>query len=264
MPGGKASLIIHLPIPGICWAAIMLLALLGCPSDRMTSGDGAPMARIAEGRFVMGSDSGESDERPPHSVYLDTFYLDVYEVTNAQYQRFLDATDRPHIQEQVTVSGQFEKQPVVWVSWEDARDYCEWARKRLPTEAEWEKAARGGLTGARFPWGSNPPYEEGRHRASSSEFNDGYRATAPVGCFAANPYGLHDMAGNVWEWRSDWYDRNYYAVSPGRSPKGPETGSARAIRGGSWDDGANALTVSYRGANQPLARSDSIGFRCAK
>ncbi len=245
------------------------LFIVGCSPDHITGKDGAPMVKIPADEFQMGnaSERAEADESPVHAVYLDTFYMDAHEVTNAQYQVFLEATGLPYAQKRVAISARFDEQPVVGVNWEDARLYCEWAEKRLPTEAEWEKAARSKLVGQRFPWGEEPPDADGIYRANYNPgimAADGYRSAAPVGSYHPNGYGLYDMAGNVWEWCSDWYDRNYYARSPKKNPKGPDAGSARVMRGGGWDSEADTLRVSYRAANHPLARSNSIGFRCAK
>ena len=227
-----------------------------------------PIVLIPAGEFEMGDHFNESgvDERPVHTVYLDAFYMDIYEVTNAQYQKFMDATG--HGAPNLWYDSRFNKpeQPVVGASWHDAVAYAEWAGKRLPTEAQWEKAARGGLVGKRYPWGDEAPDTDGVYRASyyigDSGAADGYEYTAPVGSFAPNSYGLYDMAGNVWEWCADWYSKSYYANSPSNNPLGPDSGAWRVLRGGSWVPHPGLLRVAYRGAHDPPDLYDHVGFRC--
>ncbi len=242
--------------------------------------DGSAMVLIPAGEFQMGSNDGDPDERPVHTVYLDAFYIDVYEVTNAQYRKFVEATGRekpflwkfPHYSE--------PDQPVVSVTWEDANAYAKWVGKRLPTEAEWEKAARGGLTGKKYYWGddTNPPQGTGNFADISAKeafpnwnvipgYKDGFSHIAPVGCFSKNGYGLYDIGGNVWEWCSDWYDPNYYSKSPRENPKGPASGQDRVLRGGSWflDNGSTRISNRYDySASYSINFSSRIGFRCAK
>ena len=231
--------------------------------------DGAPMALIPAGEFQMGDhfNEGDNDERPVHTVYLGAFYMDIYEVTNAQYQKFMSATG--HAAPFFWSDSRFNapQQPVVAVSWYDAVAYAEWAGKRLPTEAEWEKAARGGLIGKPYPWGDEAPVAGGVYRANYDPGNDaadGYAYTAPVGSFPPNGYGLYDMAGNVWEWCADWYDENYYTNSPHSNPLGPNSGNFGVVlRGGSWG-GTTAfyLRVANRGYHHPTYPNYYVGFRC--
>jgi len=227
--------------------------------------DGAPMALIPAGEFHMGDpfNEGGANERPRHTVYLDAFYIDIYEVTNAQYQKFMDAVGYAGPGYWNNSSYNAPDQPVVGVSWHDAVAYAEWAGKVLPTEAQWEKAARGGLVGKRYPWGDEAPDADGVYRASyGNSTADGYRYAAPVGSFASNGYGLYDMAGNVWEWCADWYDGGYYADSPNDNPLGPSSGTARVLRGGSWYSNPYYLRVAHRALGPPTSTLNHVGFRC--
>ena len=254
--------------------------------------DGAPMVLIPAGEFQMGDafHEGWGDELPVHTVYLDAFYMDKYEVTNAQYKKFVQATGHREPEGYIFVNGSWvlgkpwqdknyngDNQPVMCVSWDDAKAYADWAGERLPTEAEWEKAARGGLSGKRYVWGDDwpPPKNSGNFADETAKktfpdwtiingYDDGYAYTAPVGKFTPNGYGLYDMAGNVWEWCADWYDSNYYAISPKSNPKGPDSGLDRVLRGGSWylNDG-NLLRVAFRFYSAPTYPLNGLGFRCA-
>jgi len=279
--------------------------------------DGAKMVLIPAGEFEMGTDPAEipelvkwlknqgvsdaeaslfEDETPRHTVYVDAFYIDAYEVTNAQYKKFVQATGHKEPEgfgiDRVEGGKLYLKvgfkpwadknyngdnQPVVCVSWEDAKAYAEWAGKRLPTEAEWEKAARGGLVGKRYAWGDEwpPPKGSGNFADETSKkafpnwtiingYDDGYIYTAPVGSYKPNGYGLYDMSGNVWEWCADWYDKGYYSISPKSNPTGPSSGQFRVLRGGSWFDGTpDSIRVSYRDRYDPMNMFDVVGFRCA-
>jgi formylglycine-generating enzyme required for sulfatase activity len=199
------------------------------------------------------------DDRPVRPVHVDPFYMDTHEVTNAQYARFVKATRHraPYHWPDGRVPDGKDDFPVVNVSWEDAAAYAKWAGKRLPTEAEWERACRGLAEGAKFWWG------EAKASKEVARFGtvDGPQA---VGKCKANAFGLYDMAGNVWEWTADWYDRGYYAKAPARNPAGPATGRYRVIRGGSWSDVEKYLTCAYRSWARPAERSPNIGFRCVK
>jgi sulfatase modifying factor 1 len=221
--------------------------------------DGAEMVLVPAGEFWMGGEDGAADEKPRHRVVLDAFHIDTHEVTNALYRKFMDATGRPA--PDYWSDGRFNEpqQPVVGVSWHDAEAYCRWAAKRLPTEAEWEKTARG-TDGRKYPWGE----QWGASRANSTETGRG--RAAPIGSFpgGVSPYGAQDMAGNVWEWVADWYDPDYYGRSPERNPKGPDSGSARVLRGGSWLNDPFSLRAAHRGLSTPDDRYDDVGFRCAR
>jgi formylglycine-generating enzyme required for sulfatase activity len=227
-----------------------------------TGKDGAPMVLIPVSEFLMGSDQGELDELPIHKVYVDSFYMDVYEVTNAMYKKFIEATEHKPPKYWDDPKCNATDQPVVGVTWQDAVDYCNWAGNRLPTEAEWEKAARGGLIGKQYPWGDEENIEQPSGELLADE-NPGLSAAYPVGSFAPNGYGLHDMERNAWEWCTDWYDEEYYSKSPDKNPKGPNSGVKKIMRGGSWFSGIyTPLRVSYRYSLEPTQTSNIIGFRC--
>jgi formylglycine-generating enzyme required for sulfatase activity len=224
------------------------------------------MVFIPAGECVMGSENGDSDEKPRHTVYLDAFYIDRYPVTNAEYKKFVEATKhRPpsHWQDGKIPPGK-ETHPVVNVSWDDAAAYAAWAGKRLPTEAEWEKAA--GWDDLKkeqrvYPWGDR--FDSAKCNSKES----GIGGTTPVGKYSPQGdsfYGVADMAGNVWEWCADWYDEGYYKKSPKENPQGPASGSSRALRGGSWNDSDDSLRASNRGRYTPDDVDDDIGFRCAR
>lgn len=199
------------------------------------------------------------DDRPVKKTRVDAFYIDRHEVTNAEYARFVSASKHraPYHWPRGKVPEGKETQPVANVSWEDAAAYAKWAGKRLPTEAEWERACRGLREAATYSWGEAKP------AAKLARFNV---VTGPqaVGQCAANDFGVYDLAGNVWEWVSDWYDRDYYAIAPAENPAGPEQGRYRVLRGGSWADVEKYLTCAYRSWARPAERSPNIGFRCVK
>ena len=177
------------------------------------------MVSIPAGEFTMGSQDGDADERPVHKVQLNAFSIDVYEVTVGQYEEFLRSGEaRVPLDWNTMNQSRYHKLPVANIDWADAVAYCKWAGKRLPTEAEWEKAARG-TDGRLYPWGNDPPTPLHANYAKTGAHN--YDALVPVGTLEAgkSPYGVYDMAGNVWEWVSDWYDYNYYKVSPPQNRK---------------------------------------------
>ena len=222
-----------------------------------------PMALVPAGDFMMGSNLAD-DEMPVHRVYLNAFYMDTYEVTVGQYAKYLEATDMEEPPDwSIMNQPQHQKRPVVNVDWEDAVMHCKWAGKRLPTEAEWEKAARG-TDGRIYPWGNEAPTRL-LANYGRKEWNN-HLALVPVGSFeeGKSPYGIYDMAGNAWEWVSDWYDYDFYKNSPRRNPIGPATGDSKVVRGGSWLYVSEFLRSAHRFAAQPTNRHFGYGFRCAK
>jgi sulfatase modifying factor 1 len=222
--------------------------------------DGYPMVSIPAGDFLMGSDNGDPDESPIHKVYLDAFYIDIYEVTNSQYKKFIDATGHKPPRFWNDPKCNAPDQPVVGVIYQDAMDYCKWAGKRLPTEAEWEKSARGGLVSKEYPWGD----EEIANPGLENE-NPGLSSAVTVGRFDPNGYGLYDMERNAWEWCADWYGEEYYANSPEKNPKGLISGDKRILRGGSWFSGIyTPQRIAYRYSLEPDQTSYLIGFRCVQ
>ncbi len=236
------------------------------PESRFGAAPGE-MVLIPAGEFIMGSDSRLSDEGPEHRVSLGDYYIDKYEVTNLQYRAFIEASGRRspgHFRNRSYPPGKADH-PVTFVSWFDARDYCHWAGKRLPTEQEWEKAARGS-EGRIFPWGD----KFGIERANTPvrwETLKRQGDTTPVGAFpgGVSPYGLYDMSGNVWEWTSSWY-----LPHPGNKHKSENFGKIyKVLKGGSWWDcsfyrcGISAPTFN-RSFFNPRVKNSSFGFRCAK
>jgi sulfatase modifying factor 1 len=246
------------------------------------SEDAAPMVYVSALAFSMGSESGEPDEQPVHTAQVDGFWIDRFEVTNQAFAQFASETeyrtdaevwgwgnrwenggwspvhglDWRHPQSpNEGVSAKLDH-PVTQVSWNDASAYCAWAGGRLPTEAEWEAAAVG-TTGWRYPWGND---------LDAAKLNTTGEGTSPVGSHPAgsSPIGAHDMAGNVWEWVNDWYQEDYYSVSPEINPTGPTSGVGKTVRGGGWDPTGGDSRAADRGALPPTARGNTIGFRCAR
>jgi formylglycine-generating enzyme required for sulfatase activity len=222
------------------------------------------MALVPAGEFIMGSITGDADEQPVHRVFVDAFSMDRYQVSVGQYAKFLEATSQASPPDwSIMNKSRHQTRPVVNVDWADADAYCAWAGKRLPTEAEWEKAARG-TDGRIYPWGNELP--TGFRANSMKEKWSNHWVLMPVGMFeeGMSPYGIYDMAGNVWEWVSDWYDQDYYTYSPSKNPTGPLKGESKVIRGGSWGSGPKDLRSADRDTHVPSARGLGTGFRCAK
>jgi formylglycine-generating enzyme required for sulfatase activity len=269
------------------------------PETKVWEKDGADMVRVPAGEFWRGSPEGEGegDEHPQQRIHVRQFYIDKLPVTNEQFHRFVKEakykTDAERKQTGVSYvwsdkeqswgpsesanwkdyfKPETEQHPVVLVSWNDAQEYCRWAGKRLPTEAEWEKAARG-QDGRKYPWGNDEPdgtqcnFADKRSglKWADKTVDDGFARTAPVGSYpnGASPYGVMDMAGNVWEWCNDWYADDSYKTSPADNPKGPDSGSCRVLRGGSWSVEAGCLRCAFRFGDGPSFRGGRIGFRCA-
>ena len=232
--------------------------------------DPVPMLTIPAGEFLMGSVQGtaRTDEWPQRSVYLDAFAIDQVEVTNQRYLAFVTTTGHRNPPNPygdgalVSVTG-IEHLPVVQITWYDAKTYCSWAKKRLPTEAEWEKAARG-TDGRLFPWGNEPATSR---RANFDREWQGEKTLHAVGSLPGgdSPYGVKDMAGNAREWVQDWYDPEYYGHAQDRNPQGPDKkGVVRSIRGGSWHSPVSDITTTARGRGGFALQTHGTGFRCAR
>ena len=225
---------------------------LGAPEEL-----GFDWVPIPAGEFMMGSNERDN-QKSIHRMHLSAYQIARHPVTNAQYAAFVKAKSHrvPKHWKGGKIPRGKENHPGVWVSWEDARAFCAWAGVRLPTEAEWEKAARG-TDGRKYPWGNEPPTKE------LCNFNRNVGDTTPVGEYpkGASPYGVLDMAGNVWEWVNDWYSKDYYRVSPGANPQGPETGERRVLRGGSWNYSGSNVRSALRFDNFPDYWDNYLGFR---
>jgi len=231
--------------------------------------DSVEMKLIESDDFLMGSksDEGRSDERPQRRVYIDNYSIDIYEVTNERYLKFIHDTERkepPNSYGENSLSEQpgVSQLPVVQVTWYDAVDYCRWAGKRLPSEAEWEKAARG-KDGNDFPWGFEPPSEKPVNFDKNWE---GIKTLWPAkgNIETTSPYGIVNMAGNVREWVEDWYSPDYYQSAPSKNPPGPQIGILKVIKGGSWHSFKSDIRPASRGKGGFALKTDGIGFRCAK
>jgi formylglycine-generating enzyme required for sulfatase activity len=242
------------------------------------------MRLVPAGVVTIGDVNASPAERPVHQVTLDPFYLDATEVTNIDFGTFVAATgfrttaeclDSTGVADQALAiaqgrtwrtfaTGGRELHPVVCVSWHDAVAYAHWAGKRLPTEAEWEAAARGGLAGKLYPWGDAPPDRERCNWDRADAFGDGRLPTAVSRELTPNGFGLQSMAGNVWEWCADWFGESYYGSSAAVNPAGPVSGEYRVRRGGAWNvREAFRLRCANRGAMQSDAHWPNLGFRCA-
>ena len=227
--------------------------------------EGREMVQIPEGPFTMGSNDGDPDEAPEHPVYLATFFMDKKEVTQAEYERFVKATKRgkpfiPVFEDDQSLILKPDL-PAMGMAWTDADAYCRWAGKRLPTEAEWEKAGRGEGR-KRYPWGD----AFGTGHANVDGEDDGFKYLSPPGSFESgrSPYGLYDMTGNVAEWVADTYSEDYYKKAPYRNPSGPEDGQHKVIRGGSWRETEHNARLPKRFQAKMWRTDTTIGIRCAK
>jgi len=241
-----------------------LLVMLCLAIPVVTAGASEPpddSVLIPGGAFIMGTETEEGDN-PAHEVTVDSFYLDRHEVTNAQYAVFCEDTDRGFpafwSMDGFRSGPEFPDHPVVGVSWSDAKAYAEWCGKRLPTEAEWERAARGGRPGLKYAHGDEPD------TAQANFARSGLKGPVPVGSYSANGYDLFDMTGNVTEWVLDRYDPDYYQTGPPRNPQGPEKGRFRVIRGGGWHTGPGCCSVYFRNGLPSNWLDWNVGFRCAR
>ena len=247
-------------------------------SQKVSPSDGMVMRYVPAGKFQMGYSEGKKDEEPVHTVYLDAFWIDQTEVTNAMYRKCEEAgvCERPTqatyalkrinsaTRDDYYINPEYDDFPVIYVNWSQASIYCEWAGRRLPTEAEWEKAARG-TDGRIYPWGNESP------NLDLANFGGFIGDTTAVGSYpaGASPYGALDMAGNAWEWVNDWYSPEYYNNSPRRNPQGPDNGAFHIERGGCWRPSEKPIRSSYRGWYTPPFLGSEIvahsydGFRCA-
>ncbi|MDP6746463.1 MAG: SUMF1/EgtB/PvdO family nonheme iron enzyme [Candidatus Poribacteria bacterium] len=247
---------------------LKVLVLQASPNKTTLGRDGAEMALISAGSFQMGDSKNEPESwmkrsRPVHTVELDAFYMDVNEVTVGQFKQFVNQSGYKYGGDwnDVAKYSPGDDYPMVHVNWDDATAYAKWAGKRLPTEAEWEYAARGRLIGKRYPLGDEMT-DDDANWSNTAIGKDKWEYCSPVGSFEANGYGLYDMAGNVYEWCADWYDEGYYSISPAKNPLGPDSGLYRVLRGGFWDNYTNTLWIAYRGGTSPFNRINDLGFRC--
>ena len=242
--------------------ATVFYTINGQSKNAIIGKDGAPAVLIPSGTFIIGND----EDSPRREIFVDAFYLDKYEVTVARYAAFSKASGNVKLPQEwdtvdLTIAAEL---PVVGVDWQDAQNYCQWSGRRLPTEAEWEKAARGNDE-RKFPWGNDAPSDE-RARFLKAYENPVYKdGVAPVGSHpkGTSPFGIDDLSGNVWEWVADWFTESFPRGDV-RNPKGPNSGSARVLRGGGWYDPPERVTATKRMHAPPEHRDDSIGFRCAR
>ena len=259
----------------------------------MTSATSPDLARIPAGDFLMGAADGEDDERPVHRVFVSEFFIGRFPVTQDEYARFIRATGHPgpaigdlplvahggrdalfrelaapYVWDNDRPPQGYGSHPAVLVRYDDALAYCRWLSAeigrpvRLPTEGEWEKAARAGTDGLHYPWGNDIDASRCNYLPNRSLKRQ--RGTRPTGTYPPNAYGLYDMCGNVWEWAADWYTADYYGLGETRDPRGPESGSMRIVRGGSWvNDDVAMLRCAYRHKVPPDTYAYSVGFRIA-
>lgn len=250
--------LLSLPLPFGCYGHSRSAG----SSAKAAAAGGARLVAIPSGTFTMGDVNGEPSEYPERSVRLDGFHIEATEVSNADYGACVSAgacDPTPYAEDPVLG---VPEHPVVGVSWLDARRYCRWRGRRLPTEAEWERAARGSDL-RKWPWG--PGFDPAR--ANTRDPSDGFEKTAPVGHFSGgrSPYGVFDMAGNVAEWTADVFDPSLYRREPrATNPTGPTQGRERVVRGGSWGDGPHRVRVASRRAKSATEVDDGTGFRCAR
>jgi len=262
--------ILFLGLPGlVCAGGLTLLGRDNVQAAPVLTGSDGQVANarveVPAGAFRMGSETGAADERPVHRVSGAAFSIDQYEVTNGRYGACVRAgvCSPPAFASSFTRrtyfgAAEYDDYPVVHVSWGQATSFCAWVGGRLPTEAEWERAARGTADARAYPWGDSPP------DCTKANFSGCVGDTDRVGQRPAgqSPYGISDMAGNVWEWTADWYEADYYSRSPDQDPAGPDSGQLKVMRGGCWVSGANSLRATCRKADLPSLWAPNVGFRC--
>jgi eukaryotic-like serine/threonine-protein kinase len=278
----------------VCSIILALSVLTACRSNTLTptpemgsimisEKDGMTLLYVPAGEFMMGGKAEDTlaacqefglsclldwfkNEEPSHTVYLDAFWIDQTEVTNVRYAKCVQtgkcnppSETKSYTRDRYYGDPEFDNHPVIYVSWNDASAYCVWTGRRLPTEAEWEKAARGDDTRA-YPWGNDSPSTD------LLNYKHAMQDTTAVGTFpkGASPYGALDMAGNVWEWVADWYSETYYAVSPASNPLGPDSGTERVLRGGAFGSQVFNVRSTFRLISNPADIYAWVGFRCAK
>lgn len=267
-------------------ARLGLVLVLACVAGACGNGDEeATVVSIPAGTYLIGPDEANPDNGPAHEVTLDAYEIDIYEVTNRDFQNFINSGECPGpliegnpdpcvydgavqsvTHEDYWTSSQYLYYPVINLRWDQAEAYCRWAGKRLPTEAEWEVAARGDSDGDSsnddrlYPWGNTPP------TCDQANYEGCVADTMEVGSLVAgvSPFGVYDMAGNVAEWVNDYYNATYYQWGETDNPQGPTSGSNRVVRGGSWYCSANKTTSTFRDQANPLLQYNSVGFRCAR
>jgi serine/threonine-protein kinase len=243
-----------------------------------SSKDGMKLLYVPAGNFLMGSKDADTsaypDEKPQHTVFLDAFWIDQTDVTNAMYAQCVSSGTCQSPTKIYSYSrsiyygnSEFDNYPVIYVDWNMADTYCKWAGRQLPTEAQWEKAARG-TDGRIYPWGNTAPDPTLlNYNVITDSFVSNYGDTTAVWEYpsGASPYGAWDMAGNVWQWVTDWYQSGYYATlgNNASNPQGPSSGDGRVLRGGSWSSSSGVRSALRYGLN-PAFTNDSIGFRCAR
>ena len=247
-----------------------LMVLASVMFSRAEAATHPEMAYFPAGEFEMGSpdEEGKASEHPRHNVYLDAFYIDKYEVTFKDFEEYLAANPKQH----PTITGWYDRKarpdmvnnPIFGLQWKRCKKYCEWKKKRLPTEAEWERTAKG-IEKRKYPWGDEPPDDQRANFGNCCFINRG-TVLSQVGSFdqGKTPQGVFDLGGNVAEWVYDWYDKNYYKKGPYKNPKGPEKGKYHVIRGGAWNSLPVYLRSSSRYGDSDAKDYYGIGCRCAK
>lgn len=268
------STIFALLIPVVVWAQ---------PEDldrsvRLPTGYTTQMVLVPAGSFPRGAEGEEFDEQPVRMIYLDAYLIDKYEVTVAQWNEYQQATGTQIGEWNLQNTAGRQNHPITFVTWADAYNFCAWAGKRLPSEAEWERAARCD-DGRKYPWGDGLDSFRSNYFQSGDPFEAGLGTilnTTPVGYYDgslrgdyqtrdnSSPFGAYDMVGNVWEWTNDWYHPSYYTNGPDRNPTGPEISNVKAVHGGSYATDASHIRPTYRARDDPKLKGPDVGFRCAQ